>query len=422
MLSDNIRNYRKSNNMSQDELAEKLGVSRQSVSLWENGQTQPTVDNIIAMTKIFNVSFDMLLDDGVSDNKTASVSECSCDAENAMPSESLSRKEKLLSIIKNKKRVIIAVAAVVGVAVAVTVISSIIWLNVHSDVGTSDDLNSDETEKTVDCSETSSESISEIHTSDDTESAEETVQSEVSTHIDEESTEPVESVVEVNTEPYVNAEPEITEPPVQNSEPVVNWAPVTEDVPNTVAVETTAITVRETESSSAPAEVPPKATFDLFEYCKNFAIKIGTLNGDYCIYQQPSTKYGGYENEYFSISYWADSDKVEFCLHCPLDDVLGINFCLRMRGGYDGKYEYASSKYYRSNGESLRFATGYIDPTVFSDSYPISCDSYIGDTSGQDSFMEESRVGICDLIRLMKQFAVTEGMECDFSAFGFVNF
>ena len=51
MLSDNIRNYRKENKLSQDELAEKLGVSRQSISLWENGQTQPTVDNIIALAR-----------------------------------------------------------------------------------------------------------------------------------------------------------------------------------------------------------------------------------------------------------------------------------------------------------------------------------------------------------------------------------
>ena len=52
MLSDNIREYRKKANMSQDELAEKLGVSRQSISLWETGQTQPTIENIIALAKV----------------------------------------------------------------------------------------------------------------------------------------------------------------------------------------------------------------------------------------------------------------------------------------------------------------------------------------------------------------------------------
>ena len=61
MLSDNIRKYRKLNNMSQDELAEKLNVTRQSISLWETGQTQPSLDNIIAFAKLFNVATDDLL-------------------------------------------------------------------------------------------------------------------------------------------------------------------------------------------------------------------------------------------------------------------------------------------------------------------------------------------------------------------------
>lgn len=63
LLSDNIRKYRKSNNMSQDELAEKLAVTRQSVSLWETGQTQPSLDSIVALAKLFNVSTDDLLAD-----------------------------------------------------------------------------------------------------------------------------------------------------------------------------------------------------------------------------------------------------------------------------------------------------------------------------------------------------------------------
>lgn len=61
MLSDNIRKYRKLNHMSQDELAEKLEVTRQSISLWETGQTQPSLDNILTLAKLFNVSIDNLL-------------------------------------------------------------------------------------------------------------------------------------------------------------------------------------------------------------------------------------------------------------------------------------------------------------------------------------------------------------------------
>ncbi len=71
MLADNIRNYRKQFNLSQDELAEKIGVSRQSVSFWENGQTQPTIDNIVTLANVFNVSTDALLDN----HQTANVPE-----------------------------------------------------------------------------------------------------------------------------------------------------------------------------------------------------------------------------------------------------------------------------------------------------------------------------------------------------------
>ncbi len=61
MLSENIRKYRKANHMSQDELAEKLNVTRQSVSLWETGQTQPSLDSVVALATIFQISTDDLL-------------------------------------------------------------------------------------------------------------------------------------------------------------------------------------------------------------------------------------------------------------------------------------------------------------------------------------------------------------------------
>ena len=61
MLGEKIRNLRKENNISQEELAERLNVSRQSVSLWENEQTQPSLENIIAIAEIFSVTTDVLL-------------------------------------------------------------------------------------------------------------------------------------------------------------------------------------------------------------------------------------------------------------------------------------------------------------------------------------------------------------------------
>ena len=46
--------------MSQEELAEKLNVSRQSISLWETNQTVPQIDYLMELSKIFNVTLDEL--------------------------------------------------------------------------------------------------------------------------------------------------------------------------------------------------------------------------------------------------------------------------------------------------------------------------------------------------------------------------
>lgn len=57
-----IQAYRKQFNFSQEELGQKLLVSRQTVSLWEKDQTVPTVDNLMRLREIFGVSVDELLD------------------------------------------------------------------------------------------------------------------------------------------------------------------------------------------------------------------------------------------------------------------------------------------------------------------------------------------------------------------------
>ena len=56
-----IQEHRIKNGLSQEMLAEKLCVSRQSVSKWEVGQALPVVDKIVAMSRLFSVSTDELL-------------------------------------------------------------------------------------------------------------------------------------------------------------------------------------------------------------------------------------------------------------------------------------------------------------------------------------------------------------------------
>lgn len=52
---------RKQHGYSQDELADKLNVSRQAISKWERSESSPDTDNLIALAKLYGVSLDELL-------------------------------------------------------------------------------------------------------------------------------------------------------------------------------------------------------------------------------------------------------------------------------------------------------------------------------------------------------------------------
>ncbi|MBQ9980787.1 MAG: helix-turn-helix domain-containing protein [Oscillospiraceae bacterium] len=60
-LSENIYTFRTAKFMSQEELAEALGVSRQSVSKWETGASTPELDKLIKMSELFGVTLDQLV-------------------------------------------------------------------------------------------------------------------------------------------------------------------------------------------------------------------------------------------------------------------------------------------------------------------------------------------------------------------------
>lgn len=70
MLANKIKQLRKEANLSQEKLAEKLNVSRQAIAKWESGLGIPAIDNLIAISKLFNISIDSLLEGSEENNNT----------------------------------------------------------------------------------------------------------------------------------------------------------------------------------------------------------------------------------------------------------------------------------------------------------------------------------------------------------------
>lgn len=61
MFNERLRELRTASSLSQVDLAEKLGVSRYSVSNWENDNIQPSIEMLVKISRIFKVSTDFLL-------------------------------------------------------------------------------------------------------------------------------------------------------------------------------------------------------------------------------------------------------------------------------------------------------------------------------------------------------------------------
>ena len=71
ILADKIIRLRKKNGWSQEELADRMNVSRQAVSKWEGAQTIPDLEKILQLSKLFGVTTDYLLKDEIEDEELA---------------------------------------------------------------------------------------------------------------------------------------------------------------------------------------------------------------------------------------------------------------------------------------------------------------------------------------------------------------
>lgn len=121
ILADKIIDLRKKAGMSQEELAEKLGVSRQSVSKWEMAQSTPDLNRILKMSEIFGVTTDYLLKDKIDLAKpeaTANISVEDIHDETEPPLTYVSMKEANDFLSKNKKH-----AFFIALGVALCIVS-----------------------------------------------------------------------------------------------------------------------------------------------------------------------------------------------------------------------------------------------------------------------------------------------------------
>lgn len=61
MEFNNLKLFRKRNGYTQEQIAERLGVSRQAVAKWERGESLPDIENVIALADIYEVTVDSLV-------------------------------------------------------------------------------------------------------------------------------------------------------------------------------------------------------------------------------------------------------------------------------------------------------------------------------------------------------------------------
>ena len=115
ILADKIVSLRKKAGWSQEDLAEKLGVTRQSVSKWEGAQSGPDMDKVVMMSRLFGVSTDFLLKDELEEETPCAAAQ---DDDTPLRRVSLTQASAYLALHK-------AAAPKIAIATALCIISPV---------------------------------------------------------------------------------------------------------------------------------------------------------------------------------------------------------------------------------------------------------------------------------------------------------
>lgn len=125
-FGENLYALRKSTKMSQENLAEKVGVSRQSVSKWENGEAYPEMDNILKICKIFHCKINDLIHDDIQDID-------SLDEEIKMKVVKLEKeKQKRLKVISKIIWIVAKIGSVIARVGAICMIVAAIIVSIYA--------------------------------------------------------------------------------------------------------------------------------------------------------------------------------------------------------------------------------------------------------------------------------------------------
>lgn len=93
MINEKIKELRTAHGISQVALAQKMGVSKQCVSNWENGYIQPSIDMLMKIADLFSVSTDYLL--GLTDNRLLDT--------DGLTDSQIARIQELINDIRNPR-------------------------------------------------------------------------------------------------------------------------------------------------------------------------------------------------------------------------------------------------------------------------------------------------------------------------------
>lgn len=133
-FGDNLKIIRKNKKMSQEELAEKVNVSRQSVSKWETGEAYPEMNNILELCKIFNCKINDLVHEDMSDIS-------SLDAEIVMKVAKLNeKKQKQVKALSHTISLIGKIGSIVlKVAIAFVIASMVLMPYIAANIKVTED-------------------------------------------------------------------------------------------------------------------------------------------------------------------------------------------------------------------------------------------------------------------------------------------